>query len=112
LANFSKTLKELYDDYIYKNVGLKNDKSLDIKELVRNDPIMCPCCYEHRMNNFRKLILNTNLRFGQVKDYFFIIESRGLPHDHDLLWIENATRYGVFQNEKNECLVDKYLATN
>jgi len=51
-----KTLKELYDDYICKNVGLKNDESLDIKELVRNDPITCPCCYEHKMNNFRKLI--------------------------------------------------------
>ncbi len=52
------------------------------------------------------------MRFGQVKDFFFITESRGLPHDHELLWIDNPPGYGVFQNEEIECFVDKYLTTN
>jgi hypothetical protein len=54
------------------------------------------------MNNFRKLIRNTNLIFSQVKDYFFITEfqSISLPCDHGLLWIETDPRNGVFQNEK------------
>jgi hypothetical protein len=75
---------------------------LDIKELIRNDPVTCTCYYEHRMNSFRKLIQNTNLIFSQVKDYFFItkFQSRSSPPNHGFLWIKNDSRYGVFQNEK------------
>jgi hypothetical protein len=51
-----KLLEELYDDYICKNVGSKNDKSLDIKELVKNDLLTCAHYYEHRMNGFCELI--------------------------------------------------------
>jgi hypothetical protein len=46
-----------------------------------------------------------------VKDYFFITElqSRGLPHDHGLLRVQNAPTFGVSKNEKFECFVDKYF---
>jgi hypothetical protein len=35
-----------------------------------------------------------------------------LPHDYGLLWLENAFRFGVLKNEKNEYFVNKYLTTN
>jgi hypothetical protein len=49
-----------------------------------------------------------------VKYYFFIIkfQSRGLPHDHWLLWVQNAPTFGVSKSEEIECFVDKYLTTN
>jgi hypothetical protein len=66
------------------------------------------------MNSFCKLIRNTYLIFGQVKNYFFItkFQLRGLLHDYGLLWIENAPRNDVFQNEDIECFVNKYLTTD
>jgi hypothetical protein len=66
------------------------------------------------MNIFRKLIRNINLIFGEGKDYIFITEfqSRGLPHDHRLLCVQNAFTFGVSKKEKIECFVDKYLKTD
>jgi hypothetical protein len=63
------------------------------------------------MNNFYKLIRNTNLIFGKVKDYLFITEfqSKGLLHDLKLLWVQNAPTFGVSKNEKIEFFVNKYL---
>jgi hypothetical protein len=65
-----KTLKKLYDQYIGENLGIKKDDSLSIRELVRIDPITCARYYEHKMNNFHKLIQNIDLIFSKVKDYF------------------------------------------
>jgi hypothetical protein len=65
-----KTLKKLYDQYIGEILGITKDDSLSIKELVRDDLVTCAHYYEHRMNNFHKLIQNINLIFGKVKDFF------------------------------------------
>jgi hypothetical protein len=62
---------------IFVKCKFKNDESLDIKGLIQN----------------------INLMFSQVKDFFYItkFQSRSLPYDHGLLWIENDPRYGVFK---------------
>ncbi len=62
-------------------------------------------------NIFHKLIWNTDLIFGKVKDYCFITEFqlRSLFHDHGLLWVQNTLTFGVSKNGKIECYVDKYL---
>jgi hypothetical protein len=67
-----KILKELFDQCIGENVKMKEDDSLSIRELVKNDHVTYARYYEHRINSFRKLIRNTNIIFGKVKDYFFI----------------------------------------
>jgi hypothetical protein len=56
------------------------------------------------------LFKNTNIIFGKVKDYFFVIEFQvtGLTHDHGLLWIENAPRFATCSNEVIENFVNKY----
>jgi hypothetical protein len=48
-----------------------------------------------------------------VKDYFFITKFQlgGLSHDHGLLWVQNVPIFGVSENEKNACFVNKYLTT-
>ncbi len=67
-----KTLKELFDQCISANVKMKKIDSLSIMELVRNDHVTCARYYEHKINSFHKLIQNTNIIFGKVKDYLFI----------------------------------------
>jgi hypothetical protein len=108
-----KTLKELYDQYIGENLGIKKDNSLNIKELIRNDHVTCAHYYERRMNSFHELIQSIDLIFGKVKDYSFRrkFQLGGLLHDHGLLWVQNAPIFGVSKNEKIECFIDKYLTT-
>jgi hypothetical protein len=35
--------------------------------------------------------------FGEIQDYFFVtkFQSRGLAHDHGLLWVKNASQYNI-----------------
>jgi hypothetical protein len=51
-----------------------------------------------------QVIIITNTLFGQVKDFFFIIkfQSRGNEHNHGLLWIKDAPKYGINRNDKIE----------
>jgi hypothetical protein len=66
------------------------------------------------MNNFRKLLKNKYILFGQVVDYFFITKflSRRLVHDHGLLWVKNVLQFGISSNNKVKNFVDTYLTTD
>jgi len=60
--------------------------------------MISPHYYEHRMIGFPKLLKATNTLFGKINDFFAIkFQIGGLPHDHGLLWIENAPHFGVFK---------------
>jgi hypothetical protein len=50
--------------------------------------------------------------FGQVCDCFFVIKFQncGSEHDHGLLWIKDATIYGINTNKEIENFVDKYIS--
>ncbi len=56
------TLKELYDQYIGENLGIKKDDSLSIKEHVENDLVTYARYYKHKMNSFHK----HRMIFGKV----------------------------------------------
>ncbi len=61
------------------------------------------------MKCFCKLLSSTNTLFGQVKDFFFIIEfqSKGNEHNHGLLWIKDAPKYGINSNDRyNHLLIN------
>jgi len=64
-----KNIKRIIWLVIGENLGIREDDSLNIKQLVRNDLIICACYYEHKMYSFHKLIQNIDLIFGKVKDY-------------------------------------------
>ncbi len=60
--------------------------------------MLSPHYYEHRMNSFRKLLKATNTLFGKTNDFFITkFQTCGLPHDCGLLWIENASHFGVLK---------------
>jgi hypothetical protein len=63
------------------------------------------------MKCFCKLLSSTNTLFGQVKDLFFVIkfQSRGNEHNHGLLWIKDAPKYGIDSNDKIKSFIDIYI---
>jgi hypothetical protein len=110
-----QTLEDLYLCHNHNDVKISKDvERPKISELVRMDPVTCARYYDKRMSWFRKLLKKCNSLFGQLEDYFFITEfqSGGYPHDHGLLWIANAPRYGTHSNEEIENFIDKYLTTD
>ncbi len=58
-----------------------------------------------------QVIIITNTLFGQVKGFIFVIkfQSRGNEHNHGLLWIKDAPKYGIDSNDKIESFIDKYI---
>jgi len=52
--------------------------------------------------------------FGQMCDFFFVIEFQncGSEHEHGLLWIKNAPIYGINTIEEIKIFVDKYISCN
>jgi hypothetical protein len=49
-----------------------------------------------------KLLQSTNTLFKQAQDYFFVtkFQAKGSEHDHGLLWIKDATIYGINSNDE------------
>jgi len=88
-----------------------NNNSLNNRDLIKNDLIICVWCYEHRMNSFCKVLKKINVLFNKVKNYFFItkLRSTSLAHDHGLLCIKNDHMFGISSNKNIENFVDKYL---
>jgi hypothetical protein len=91
-------LKQLFEKHTNKDKTIKNENSPTIGELARNDVIYVQY-YAHRMNSFRKLLKNSSIMFGEVQDYFFVtkFQSRGLAHDHGLLWVKSPTIQHFFK---------------
>jgi len=48
---FVKTLKDLHIEHV-QNLNKKNQYLPNIKDLVKNDPVIYVHYYEHRMNSF------------------------------------------------------------
>jgi hypothetical protein len=57
---------------------------------------------------------STNTLFGQVEDIFFVIkfQVRKNEHDHGLLWVKDAPKYGINNNYEIESFVDMYIICN
>jgi hypothetical protein len=52
-----------------------------------------------------------NSTFGHLLDFFFVIkfQSCGNQCDHGLLWVTNASIYGLDSNNGIENFMDKYI---
>ncbi len=107
---FLKTSKDLHVQHVGENVKLKNDDSLHIKDLVKNDMIILLYHYEHVIiNSLKTYKKKINILFNWIKDFFFWnrISTRGLFCDHGLLWPKDAPQFGVFSKEKSKFLLIK-----
>ncbi len=107
-------LQCLYD-FNNKKLGLdaQFDK-LEMKRIVNLiwfDLIRCARYYDPYMKYFRKLWMNDDTIFEPLFDFFFVtkFQNHGSEHDHGLLWVVNASTYGLDFNKIIEIFVDKYI---
>ena len=64
--------------------------------LVQKDPVTCSRFFDHRVQQFIKIVLKSDHHpIGKVTDYFYRVEfqQRGSPHIHILIWVEKAPKY-------------------
>ena len=81
-------------------------------KLIQKDPVTCSGYFDHRVQQFIKVVLKSSHDFlGKITDYFYRVEfqQRGSPHIHMIVWVENAPKYNSSTNEEITTYVDKYL---
>ena len=81
-------------------------------KLIQKDPVTCSRYFDHRVQQFIKVVLKSSHDFlGKITDYFNRVEfqQRGSPHIHMIVWVENAPKYNSSTNEEITTYVDKYL---
>ena len=67
--------------------------------------------FVHRLTTFfRCVICGKSFPLGEVLDYMHRTEfqNRGSPHGHCLLWVKDAPKFGVDDDESVEKFIDKY----
>ncbi len=84
--------------------------SIHITKLIQIDPITCARYYNHRTSCFLKLIPKDHFLFGYISEFLVTkFQNCGNEHDHGLLWIKDASMYGVHINEKIENFVNMFI---
>jgi len=82
-------------------------QSIHIIELIHNDPITCARYYDHKTSCFCTLFNKDPSIFEQMCDNFFVTKFQKCDseHDHGLLWIKDASTYGIIQMKKLKILL-------
>ena len=81
-------------------------------KLFQRDPVTCTSYFDHRVQEFIKIVLrSTHNPIGVITDYFYRVEfqQRGSPHSHLIAWIENAPKFNVDSIDDITSFVDAYL---
>jgi macrodomain Ter protein organizer (MatP/YcbG family) len=84
-------------------------------KLVQKDPVTCSRLFDHRVQQFIKIVLKSEFHpIGKVNDYFYRVEfqQRGSPHIHILIWVEDAPKYKENPNEDIVEYIDKHVSCN
>ena len=100
----------------------KNDEELEKMnwnektKLVQKDPVTCSRFFDHRVQQFIKIVLKSEFHpIGKVNDYFYRVEfqQRGSPHIHILIWVEGgAPKYKENPNQDFVEYIDKHVSCN
>ena len=111
--NLLKVLAQFLDGKLYSDQDID---ALDWNEktrLVQNDPVTCARYFDHRVQQFIKIVLKSRSNpLGDVADFFYRVEfqHRGSPHIHMLLWTKDAPRYGLTDNQHIIAYIDKHVS--
>lgn len=84
-------------------------------KLVQKDPVTCSRFFDHRVQQFIKIVLKSEFHpIGKVTDYFYRVEfqQRGSPHIHILIWVDDAPKYKENPNEDIVEYIDKHVSCN
>ena len=80
---------------------------------LRRNPVTAARHFQYRLNTFFQEFLKSAAKpLGEIVDYGIRIEfqARGSPHAHCVIWVKDAPKYGV-NNDNEVCdFIDKYIS--
>ena len=90
-ADLLKMLTKLNTNVEYSDKQIEEMTWEQKSNLIQRDPVTCTRYFDHRVQEFIKIVLkSTHNPIGVIKDYFYRVEfqQRGSPHIHLIAWIE------------------------
>ena len=81
-------------------------------KLIQKDPLTCSRYFDHRVQQFIKIVLKgPHDCLGHITYYFYKVEfqQRGSPHIHMLMWVKDAPKYNSHSKTEITEFVDSYL---
>ena len=105
-------LKCLYKNVHKKEITLEDAIALSEDEktfLIQQDPVTCARYFEYKIRSIFDIIFKSNegpFKDNKLIDYYYRTEfqSRGSPHIHAFLWLENAPIFSQSSNNYQEVI--------
>ena len=85
----------------------------DKSNWLRRNPVMAARHFQYRLHIFWHEFLKSPAEpLGKIVDYAIRIEfqARGSPHAHTLIWVENAPKIGIDDDQEICDFIDKYVS--
>ena len=85
----------------------------DKSNWLRCNPVTTARHFQYRLNVFFQEFLKSSAKpLGEIVDYAIRIEfqARGSPHAHTVIWINDAPKFGVDDDQKVCDFIDKYIS--
>jgi hypothetical protein len=79
---------------------------------LRSNPVTAARHFQYRLNSFFNDFLKSSAKpLGEIVDYAIRIEfqSRGSPHAHTVIWVKDAPKFGVDDDQVVCDFIDKYI---
>ena len=78
--------------------------------LIQNDPVTRARHFDYQLNTFLKDFLMSELApLGKLKDWFYRVEYQQRGSPHMLIWLENASVFGVDKDEDVIAFMDPII---
>ena len=80
---------------------------------LRRNPVTAARHFHYRLNTFfQEFLKSTAMPLVEIVDYDIRIEfqARGSPHAHCVIWVKNAPRYGIDNDDKVCDFIDQYIS--
>ena len=84
----------------------------DKSNWIRRNPVTAARHFQYRLHTFFNDFLKSSAQpLGKIVDFSIRIEfqSRGSPHAHTLIWVEEAPKFGIDDNKLVCEFIDKYV---
>ena len=84
----------------------------DKSNWLRRNPVTAARHFHYRLNVFFQQFLKSTARpLGDIADYAIRIEfqARGSPHAHCVIWVKDAPKYGIDDNQLVCDFIDQYI---
>ena len=110
-----KCLGKLIDNTDYTEEQINEFNWQTRSRLLSADPVTCARYFDHRFQEFMKIVLKGPFNpLGVITDSFYRVEfqQRGSPHIHMALWIEGAPKYADASEEEVVKYIDSVISVS